>query len=301
MPAIDPSTHLGSVVRRTFKTWFAGNAIHWGAGLAYYSLISLGPVLLLLVGTAGLVLDAGVAGRAIVGQLEPVLGRRGASVAETVLREGSFPGFNSPQAIVSILLLLVGATAVFANLRAALNAIWSVCPTGGGLRRLVRTRFVAFLMILVVGGLVTTSVVLSAVIALVTPWLELWFPGGSLVVSLLDFALSAVLLWVAFAAVFRILPDARIGWRDVWAGALATALLFSAGKFVLSFYLSHSNLGSTYGAAGSVFVLMVWLYYSAQVLLLGATFTQVLARARGRRIEPEDHATWVLEQERSPE
>jgi membrane protein len=275
-----------NIIRRTLRVWLAGDTVHWGAALAYYALASLAPLLLLLVGVAGRALDAPTAGPTIVRQLQPFIGSRGATVAETILREGSFPGFGSFKAIASVALLLVAGTAVFANLRAALNAIWGVKPARAGWRLALRTRLMAFLMILIVGSLVTASVGLSAVIAMLSPLAETWVPQWSFLIRLLDGAVSTVVLWLAFAAIFCILPDAQVALRDALVGALATALLFVIGKTLVGLYLSGSDIGSPYGAAGSIFVFLIWLYYSAQIFLLGATFTAIWAGARGCETGP---------------
>lgn len=284
---------LKRILHETFFTWLTGDVIHWGAALAFYALLSLGPVLILLVGISGLVLDARTAGATIVSELRPVLGARGATVAHTILREGSFPGFGSLPALGSLALLLITSTALFANLRGALNAIWSVRPVTGTLRNVLRDRLAAFIMILIVGALLLASVVLGAATAVLAPYLKSWIPGGTLLVHVLAFAVSTGVLWLACAATFRVLPDGRVAWPDVWVGALATALLFVIGKFLIGLYLAHSNLASPYGAAGSVFLFLVWVYYSAQIFIFGATFTAAWARARGRSIRPKSYAARV--------
>ena len=282
-----PAGGIGRVARETLGTWTRSDAIHWGAALAYYALFSLGPILILMVGISGLVLDASTAGSALIRQLRPVLGSRGASVAETILAQGSFPGFGSLPALGSLALLLVAATAVFANLRGALNATWSVRPSTGPLRTVLRARLTAFTMILIVGLLVVASLALGTVTSVLAPVLERWVPGGQWLVQGLDALVSVLMLWLAFAAIFRVLPDVEIAWRDVWVGALVTALLFVVGKVLISLYLAQSDLASPYGAAGSTFLLLVWIYYSAQIFMLGATFTRVWARLRGRPITAE--------------
>jgi membrane protein len=270
------------VALRAFRGWLGGGVIHWGAAIAYYALISIAPLLLLGVGVAGLALDARRAGAALVTQLEAVLGPRGAAVAELVLREGSFPGFGSVEALGSVALLLVTASAVFANLRGALNAVWGVEPGGGGLRHALRTRLVALGTILAMGLVIVASVALTTAVNLLAPRIEELLPGGGRLARGLDVGVSVAVLWLAFAALFRLLPDARIAWRDVWTGGFATALLFVGGKTLIAAWLARSSLGSAWGAAGSVFLFLVWLYYSAQIFLLGATFTREWARARGR-------------------
>lgn len=268
--------------------------MHWGATLAYFALFSLGPLLLLVVGIGGRILGADQTRETVVRQLQPVLGNRGASIAETVLNEGTFPGFGSLPAVLSLLLLLLTATAVFANLRGALNAIWSVRPVTGTFKNLLRTRLTAFVMILVVGALILASTVAGTTIAVLTPYLENWLPGGSLLVRALEIVSSVAVLWLAFAVTFRFVPDAHVAWRDLWVGALFTSILFVLGKFLIGLYLAQSNLDTLYGAAGTLFVFVVWLYYSSQILILGATFTREWARGRGREITPRTYAARVV-------
>jgi len=291
---------LRDTLRETVRTWLRGDSIQWGAALSYYALFSLGPLLLLSVGFLGLVLDADAAGATIVRELTTLIGERAARVAETILREGSFPSFDSIEALGSALLLLVAATAVFVNLRRALNAVWSVRPIAGPVITMIRIRLTAFLIVLVLGVLIAVSVLLGAGAAYFAPVLERAFPYGGLLGRLLESAISLAVLWVGFSLIFRVLPDAKIAWRDAGLGGLVTAFLFTAGKLLIGIYLTRSDLGSAFGAAGSVFLFLIWLYYSAQIFLLGATFTAVWARARGREIEPEDHAARVEEQVLDP-
>ncbi len=267
--------------------------MHWGATLAYFALISLGPVLIVMVGVAGRLLGADSAGDSVVRELQPVLGARGADIAQTVLSEGTFPGFGSPSALLSILLLLLAATAVFANLRGALNEIWKVRAVTGAFRNVLRTRLISFSMILVIGLLILTSTIIGTVVAVLSPYLEGLLPAGSLVARVLELLSSTVVMWLAFAAMFRFVSDARIAWRDLWVGSLFTAILFVLGKFLIGLYLAQSNLASLYGAAGTLFLFLVWLYYSAQIVLLGATFTREWVRGRGREIVPHAYAARV--------
>lgn len=295
-PQSSPEEPLGlpRILWRAILAWLSGGAMHWAATLAYFALISLGPVLLFVVGIGGRLLGADATGDTVVRELQPILGARGAAIAETILSEGTFPGFGSPAAIVSLVLLLVAATAVFANLRAALNAIWSVRAVTGTFRNLLRTRLIAFAMIVAIGVLILASTIMGTIVAVLAPYLEEWLPYGSLLARTLEVLSSTVLLWLAFAAIFHFVSDARIAWRDVWVGALFTALLFVLGKFLIGLYLARSDLASIYGAAGTLFVFLVWLYYSSQIFILGATFTREWVRGRGREIVPQHHAARVM-------
>ena len=287
-------TFLG-IVKLSFMEWLGEGVMHWGAALSYYTLFSLGPVLIFLVGTAGMFFDDAAAREQILSQLRLLLGSRGAEIADTILVQATFPGFGSVQALLSLLALLVGATAVFGNIQGALNDIWHVKPVTGTVRNALRTRLMAFVMILVLGGLVFLSFLVSAATSLLAPFIEARLPGGSLLVRALDFGVSTALLWLVFAAVYQVLPDARIAWRDVWVGGLVTAVLFAIGKLAIGGFLGRRDPGSVFGAAGSLFALLIWIYYSAQIFLVGASFTEVWARSRGRAIRPEPYAGRVVQ------
>jgi membrane protein len=275
---------------RTLDEWLEADVMHWGAALSYYTLLSLGPVLLLLTSAAGTLVGTAEAQAEIVSQLTIVLGPRGADVAEALLDETSFPGLGSWSSLVSLLVLLIAATAVFSNVQGALNEVWRVKALSGTILNALRTRMIAFLMILVLGGLVLFFVLFTTAAALMLPVVEARVPWAPTLLRIADPIVSVIVLWIAFAAVYRVLPDVVIQWRDVIVGALVTAILFTLGKGVLGPFLARTNVTSMFGAAGSVFGLMVWVYYSAQVFLIGASFTRVWAEARGREILPETYA-----------
>jgi membrane protein len=278
---------------RSLEEWFEADVMHWGASLSYYTLLSLGPVLILLTTIAGALFDASEAQGEILSRLSILLGSRGAQVAETILREASFPGFRTWSSLLSMLVLLFAATVVFSNVQAALNDIWKFKVVGHTILNAIRTRATAFLMILVLGALIFAYLLFTTTVSVLVGVIEARLPWSSTVLRFGDAVISLVLLWLAFAAVFRVLPDVIIQWRDVVVGALATALLFTLGTELLGIFLARSDPGSMFGAAGSVFGLMVWIYYSAQVFLIGASFTKVWAEAEGREIVPETYARRV--------
>lgn len=279
---------------RTLDHWLGGGIMHWGAALSYYTLFSMGPLLAFITGTAGMLFDASATQTEILEQLRTVLGPRGADIAATVLRQASFPGFGSFASLFALLLSLVGATAVFNNLQGALNEIWDVQPVTGTVRNALRTRLISFLMILMTGGLILVFFLFSTAASVMMPFIEARLPVGSLLVKTVDFTLSTSILWLAFAAIYRWLPDVEIAWRDVAAGALTTAILFVVGKLLIGAFLGGRNVGSVFGAAGSLFAVMVWIYYSAQIFLIGACFTEIWARSRGRAIRPAAYAGRVV-------
>ena len=277
------------LVKRTFAEWRDDDAIRWGAAIAYYSVISLAPLVVLAATVLGQLVADERAERWIREQVGILAGPQASDVAATVLQETSRLDLTSLGSIVTVLLLLFGATAVFANLQRALNAIWSVEPRSGLLRDLARTRVSAFFTVLSLGGLIILSVVIGAVVGWLAPLVEGVAPYLP-AVHLADLLSSVLVLWVAVSAVFWVLPDVRISWRDVWVGALVTAVLLAVGKFALAAFLARNAVASMYGTAGSILLLLLWVYYSAQVFFLGAEFTQVWADERGREITPEDYA-----------
>jgi membrane protein len=274
------------VVAETHREWSADGAPRLGAALAYYTSLSVAPLLLIAIGIAGMVFGQKAAQGQILDQLRALIGDDGARAIQEMLAHQR-PGAGVVATIVGVVTLLAGSSGVFAELQDALNTVWNVAPRPDRpWRDVIRDRFLSLTMVLGTGFLLLVSLLISAAVAGAASVLKAVSPGleavGHGIVSIVSFAIVTML----FALIFKFLPDARIRWRDVWVGAVATALLFVVGKFAIGFYLGHASLGSAYGAAGSFVVLLVWIYYSAQILLFGAEFTQVYARARGARLEP---------------
>lgn len=266
---------------------------HWGAALAYYSVFSLTPLLVLGITGLGTVLGRATVRREVVSQTGEWLGQGTAEVVRQVMDRLQALSFESLFIIPTIIMLLVGATAVFANVQAALNHIWHVEPQSGIVKNLLRTRLVSVAMIFVLAGAMVLSVVLSAAAEAILPHIPDAVAGSIRPGLWADGVVTLLALWVLLTLTFAILPDARIAWRDVGVGAGVTAVLLYLGKYVLGFYFGHADLGSAFGAAGSVFTLLVWVYYSAQVFFLGAIFTRVWAEERGAPLRPESYASFV--------
>jgi membrane protein len=283
---------LRRVVGRTITQWDEDGAVQAGAAVAYYAMISLAPLVVLAVTLLGRFVGSGTAEQQILDQVGLLAGPRGVELARIVLQEAGRPDLASLQALLTVAVLLFGATAVFANLQNALNRIWAVEPRSGMVRNLVRTRVAAFTVVLGLGVLMFVSVVVGAVVGWVGPLLQ---PLERILpfVRVVDVLTSFFLLWLFVGFVFKVLPDAVISWRDVWLGSLVTAGLLVLGKELLALFLARNAFASMYGTAGSFLLLLLWVYYSAQVLFLGAEFTQVWAEHRGRRIRPETYAVRV--------
>jgi membrane protein len=280
---------LFSLLKDTATAFLKDDVIHWGASLAYYSLISLGPLVVLAMTIFGKAVGTGEAEDWILEQVHLLAGPTGMELARTVLEEASRPDLGSAGAILTIALLLFGSTAMFANLQGALNRIWGVAAGSGMIKNILRTRIAAFFMVLALGGILILSVVVSTVVSWLGPLID---PIQSILpfVRVAEPVTSILLLWVFVAAALQILPDVKIHWRDVWVGAISTAVVLYVGKYALAAFLARNAFASMYGAAGSLFLVLVWIYFSAQVFFLGAEFTKVLAHHRGRRIRPEDYA-----------
>jgi membrane protein len=275
------------LIKEAVSAWIDDYAPSMGAALAYYTLFSIAPLLVIVIGIAGLVFGAEAAQGAIVGQLGGLIGEEGARAVEGLLVRANEPAHGFVATVVGVVTLLIGSTTVFAELQSALDRIWEVAPeqAGGGLWSLLRKRLLSLGMILVLGLLMLVSLVLSAALAALGTWWGGAFAGFEALLHALNFTVSFLLITGLFAAIYKLMPRASIAWRDVWVGAGVTALLFTVGKFLIGLYLGKSGVTSAFGAAGSMVVLLVWVYYSAQIFLLGAEFTWVYAHKSGSRTQ----------------
>ena len=281
----------------TFTNWNKDHAPRLGAALAYYTVFSLGPILIIVIAIAGLVFGERAAQGQLVGQIQGLVGEQGAAFIQTAIESASQPRSSLIATLIGIVTLLLGALGVFAQLQDALNAIWGVTPKPNrGWRGLVGDRLLSFSMIIVVGFLLMVSLVISAALAAFFKYVGGFVPMTAMVAEGVNFFVSFAVITLLFALIFKYLPDAQIAWSNVWIGAAITALLFAIGKFVLGFYLGNSAIGSAYGAAGSILVVLVWIYYSAQILFFGAEFTKAYANRYGAGIIPAPNAVRVTEE-----
>ncbi len=280
-----------TLVKETGEDWLEDKASRLAAALAFYTLLSLAPLLILAVSVAGLFFGEEAARGEIAGQLSAMLGPEAADSIQTVLANAKAPSSGVIGTIVGVALLIFGASGVFGELQDSLNVVWEVQPKPGrGIKGFLRDRFFSFTLVLGVAFLLLVSLVVSAGLAAVGNVFSSRLPGGEALWHVINFVVSIGTITVLFALIFKVVPDVTIAWRDVWIGAIVTAALFTLGKFAIGLYLGRSSLASPFGAAGSVVVLVVWVYYSAQILFFGAEFTQVYARHHGSRIEPTKNA-----------
>jgi membrane protein len=276
---------LWIVVRHSVSAWIDDYAPSMGAALAYYTMFSIAPLLVIVIAVAGLIFGNDAAQGHVLAELRGIMGEEGALAVEGLLESARDPEKSSLAALVGIITLLVGATSVFGELQSALDRIWraEASPTSGGLWRWLWTRMLSLGMILGFGFLLLVSLVMSAGLAALGAWWGPLFGAWDIALQGINFIVSFAIITLVFAVIYKSLPRVSIDWRDVWIGATVTALLFTIGKLLIGLYLGRTSTASAFGAAGSVVVLLVWVYYSAQIFLLGAEFTWVYTHRHGSR------------------
>ncbi|MEA5507714.1 YihY/virulence factor BrkB family protein [Halotia wernerae UHCC 0503] len=282
---------IWQLFRETFKEWSEDKVPRLAAALAYYTIFSIAPLLIIVIAIAGAVFGEEAARGEIVSQIQGLVGLDGAKFIETAIQNSSQPQTGTIASIISVALLLIGATGVFSELQDSLNTIWEVKPKPGrGIIHMIRTRFLSFTMILGIGFLLLVSLVVSAGLSAVVTYFSGLLPGVDFIWQIFNFILSFAITTALFGLIFKVLPDVKITWNDVFIGAVITSFLFTVGRFVLGQYLGNATFGSTYGAAGSLIVILAWVNYAAQILFFGAEFTQVYARKYGSGMTPTENA-----------
>ena len=280
-----------SMARQTFSEWSDDKGGRLGAALSYYTVFSIAPLLLLVISVAGLAFGQAAAEGRIFGELSGLLGADAARLVQSAVAKANHPRGGIIGTGVGLVMLLVGATGVVIELQDALDTVWKVAPKPNrGVWGLVRTRLLSMAMILSLGFLLLVSLVVSAALSALTGWLRGVIGDIAVVTWFVDAAIALGVIATLVALIYKILPDAHVAWRDVWIGALATAVLFMIGKYLIGLYIGKASVGSAFGAAGSLAVLLVWIYYSAQIVLLGAEFTRVYANRFGDKVRPTKEA-----------
>ncbi|HEX3035366.1 MAG TPA: YihY/virulence factor BrkB family protein [Thermodesulfobacteriota bacterium] len=270
------------LLKDTYLEWSEDKAPRLGAALAYYTLFSIAPLLIIVIAIVGFVFGQQAVQGEIVDQIGGWVGEGSAKAIQTMIESAREPTSGIVATVVGVLTLLFGATGVFSQLKDALNTVWDVTEKPrGSIMGFIIDRLLAFLMVLVIGFLLLIFLALSAGISALSNYINALIPGFSYVLQVLNFVISFAAITLLFAVIYRVLPDTNIAWGDVWIGAAVTSLLFTIGKTLIGFYLGHVSAGSAYGAAGSLVVLLIWIYYSAQIFFFGAEFTQVYARKYG--------------------
>jgi membrane protein len=280
-----------SLMRQTFKEWNTDRAWRLAAALSYYTAVAIAPMLVLAVTTIGFIYGKNSAQVQLVGELRGMVGPQGAEVAKTVIESADQPDLAGVAGILSLFILIWGVSNVFVQLQDSLNTIWGVeLKPYKDIKATIRERFLSFGMILVIGFLLLVSLILSTIISALSNTLDELLPGLSFLWQMTDFVVSFGITTLLFAVIYKVMPDVEFSWHDVWMGATVTALLFTIGKWLLGLYLGNQSLSSAYGAAGSLVVMLIWIYYSAQIFFFGAEFTQVYARRAGEGVVPEENA-----------
>lgn len=280
------------ILRKTAGDFVADDCMTSAAALSYYTVFSLPALLALIMMIVGTVMDPADVRGGLARQIEALMGAGAAAEVRSLLEKAEQPGGGALPAILGILAVLFGATGAVIQLQATLDRVWGVKAEGGGIRGFVMKRILSLAMILALAFFLLVSLLISTVLSAFGSRLEgIGLPSGLLLA--LNFAITLAVITAIFAAMFKVLPDARTSWRDVWIGAGFTAVLFVAGKFLIGFYLGRSNPGEAYGAAGSLALLLVWIYYSSIIVLFGAEFTETWAEARGAGVQPKEGAVRV--------
>jgi membrane protein len=292
------------LVRQTITEWSEDNAARLAAALSYYTTFSLAPLLVIIISLLGLFGVRDAIRDQILNQVQDLTGQQGAQLVEGMIETAAIPTAGILTTTIGVVTLLFGALGVFGELQNSLNTIWEVKPRPregllATVRSLLLTRVISFAMILVIGFLLLVSLVISAGLSALGDFLGDTLFFSEILIQIINFIISFVVITFLFALIYKYLPDARIAWKDVWLGAAITALLFTIGKLLISFYLGNSDVGNAFGAAGSLVILMIWVYYSAQIVFLGAEFTQVYANMYGSRIVPTEDAVLLTDDDRA--
>jgi membrane protein len=286
---ISHGQQLWILLKETYTQWSEDKASQLGAALAFYTIFSLAPILIIVVAVVGVVLGKQSVQTYLLAELTKVLGQANATYVMSTIQSSYKASSGLRATIIAISIMLVGSTTVCVMLKDALNTMWGVDTSTSGFFNLLKNRIMAFLVILLVGIFLLLSMLLSSLISTLSIFLSNYVDIPFTLITVADNIVSIILLTLLFAMLFKVLPDVKISWGDVWVGGAITAMLFTLGKFLLGIYLARSTISSAYGAAGSLVVLLLWVYYSAQIIFLGAEFTQVYARKYGSEIIPKNH------------
>jgi membrane protein len=276
-------TDSWALVRESVVGFINDNALSHGAAMAFYAATSLAPILLIVVAIAGLVFGHDAAQLALSAQISGLMGPESADLLQTALENASSKLYGTWAAIIGLVTLLVAASGVFGEMQQSLNTIWKVEPQGSSLSRLMRARAASLGLVAALGFLLLVSLIASAAISSLGNFINAHLPFGTIILSVINAVVSFALISVLFAAIYKVLPDRRLEWRDVGIGAVVTAALFTLGKSLIGWYIGTSAIASSYGAAGGLLVILLWVYYSSEIFLLGAEFTRAYSVRHGSR------------------
>jgi membrane protein len=282
-----PLSPVWGLLSETYKEWRQDNAQTLGAALAFYGAFSMAPLLIIVIAIFGVMLGKETVQVEILRRAQELIGAEGAAAVKMMIKAAYRPGTGLPATIIGILVILFGSTSALAMLKQGLNIMWGVRPDPKTpIWNLVKVRLLSFVMILVIGLLLVLSLLLSIVLTFLTGFVQNLVPVPVFLIQLADLILSFLLVTLLFAMIYKVLPDVKIAWSDVWVGSAITAILFTLGKFLFSLFLARSSISSAYGAASSLAIILMWVYYSAQLLFIGAELTQVYANRYGSQVKP---------------
>lgn len=291
--------HAWKIIKATFSGFFADKGLKLSASLAYTTIFSMGPMLLLIMSLASIFFGQDAIEGKIFAQVNGLIGESAAKQLQDIIRNIQFSGKTNFALIASIVVLVVGATSLFAEIQDSVNIIWRVKakPKRGWLNFL-RNRLLSMSLIISLGFVLVVSLIINGIIQILSDKLAGYFSHITVfVIAVINFIISLLITAFIFGIIFKVLPDAKIKWKNVRVGAIFTAILFIAGQFLIGFYLEKAGPGSAYGAAGSIIIILVWVYYASAILYIGAEFTQVYSEAMGSSIEPSEYAVYVKQQE----
>lgn len=290
-----PVRWWAGIFAAAWNNWLESQAFIAAAALAFFTVFSMAPIMIVVVAIVGLVLGEAAAQGQIMAQLQDILGPEAAEVVETAVLNSQFDQSGIWPTLLGIAAIVIGATTVFAQMQQSLNSIWDVAarPSRSSLWLFIKARMLSLTIVLAIGFVLLVSLLLSVALRAVVNFADQWLPVPPMAMLSLEVALSLSVITLLFAAMFRILPDVILSWRDVLAGAFITALLFTAGRSLIALYLANTATASTYGAAGSLALLLLWVNYSSLILLYGAALTRAHLEARGLPVRPRDTAVCV--------
>ena len=294
-PMKDSFLYWFSILKRSVTLWLEGNAVSYAGSLAFFTLFSLAPVIILTVKVISLVMTSDAAMAEILGQLEATIGPEAANEVRNAIANTQTPRQGLLAGLLSLLVMVIGATTVFAQMQRSMNAIWEVVPrpSRNTVVALIKSRLLSLTVVVSLGFVLLVSLLLNVAVQTLLVYAENWIPFHASVALGLEIMVSIIVIALLFGMIFRLLPDVVLSWKDVAPAALITAILFAIGRALIGFYLSHTATASTYGAAGSLVILLMWVYYSSMILLLGAAFSRAHSEARGRVIRARSSAVRV--------
>ncbi len=290
---------LFKFIRQVFVEFIEDNILKYSASLAYYTVLSVAPLLVILLSVTGFLFGKEAINGELYGEINKLVGSEAALQIQTSIQNIRLSNQNSFATTVGIIVLIIGATGIFGEIQDSLNRIWGLkIKTKKVWWKVITDRLISFSLILSLGFVLIVSLVLNAIAAAISDRIVQIFPGmGEALLFIVDTGISIIITTLLFGAIFKVLPDAKIKWRDVIIGAFITACLFLIGKYGIGYYLGRSSLGNIYGAAGSIMILMIWVYYSSAILYLGAVFTKVYATDFGGKIRPSEFSVWIKTEE----